>query len=361
MASQNDKMSGADYTPQGKKNIVCAPGEFTVGVCGLDHGHIGGMCNGLEEAGAEIGFVYDPDPAKVATFVKKFPTAKPVASREELMEKPEVKMIASAAIPDERCSIGLDALAHGKHYFADKPPMTTQAQVDAARAAVKKYSRRWFCYYAERLHVEAAIYAGQLIREGAIGDVVYVKGWGPHRPSLPTRPDWFFQKKRYGGILTDIGSHQLEQALFYTGAKDARLVSSRIGNLHHKNTPEFEDYGDATFITDTGVPCYISVDWFTPDGLSAWGDGRMFIGGTKGYIELRKYVDIARDDTPDHVYLVDGTGEHLFDVHGKVGYPFFGQMVRDCLDGTDTAMDQEHIFRTIELAIEAEEKAVVIS
>lgn len=360
MAQACDKKDGANFTPQGKRESVCKPGEFIVAACGLDHGHIGGMCNGLEEAGATIGYVYDHDPKKVEAFIKNFPTAKPLSSQKELMERPDVNCVASAAIASDRCAIGLDALNHGKNYFSDKPPMTTMEQVKEARAKVKETGKRWFVYYAERLHVESAIYAGELIKQGKIGEIVSIKGWGPHRTSLFSRPAWFFEKEKYGGIITDIGSHQLEQVLYYSGAKDARLISSRVGNLKHPEHPELEDYGDATYITDNGIPCYISVDWFTPDGLSTWGDGRMLISGTKGYIEIRKYVDIARDDTPDHVYLVDGEGEHRYDVHGQVGYPFFGEMILDCLHGTDTAMDQEHIFRTIELAIEAEEKAVVI-
>ena len=357
----NDRKDGQNYAPEGKPEFVCKPGDFIVGACGLAHGHIMGMCQGLMEAGAVIKYVYDPDPRKVALFLSKFPTAQAASSQEDLMNKPDVHLIATAGIASERASILLDALHHGKHGFSDKPPMTTQAQVDAARACVKETGLRWFVYYSERIHVESAIYAGELIKEGRIGNVVSIKGWGPHRIGAPSsRPDWFWDKERYGGIITDIGSHQLEQCLYYAGAKDARLISSRVGNLYHPETPGLEDYGDATYITDNGIPCYVSVDWFTPDGLPTWGDGRMLITGTKGYIEIRKYLDVAQDKTPDHVILVDDKGENHFNVHGKVGFPFFGQVIRDCLDGTDTAMDQEHIFRTIELAIEAEEKAVRI-
>lgn len=360
MAEQFDKTSGATYAPKGESQRVCKLGEFIVGASRLDHGHIYGMCNGLQEAGATIGYVYDSDPLKVADFVKAFPTAKVLDSEDALMNHSDINLVASSAVPCDRYLVGLEAMDHGKDFFSDKAPMTTQAQVDAARKKVKQTGRKWFVYYSERLHVESAVYAGRLIDEGRIGKVVSIKGWGPHRLSLSSRPAWFFEKDKYGGIITDIGSHQLEQVLTYAGAKDARLVASRIGNLNHPQTPELEDYGDAMFITDTGIPCYISVDWFTPDGLSTWGDGRMFICGTKGYIEIRKYVDVAAEKEGDHVIVVDEKGENHYRVHGKVGFPFFGKMIRDCLDRTETAIGQEHTFRAIELAIEAETKAVVI-
>lgn len=351
---------GQNYAPEGMPAPVCEQGEFPVGVIGLDHGHIFGMCNGLQEAGADIALVYDPDPRKVETFMDKFPRCAKASSEAEILERTDIPLIASAAIPAGRCAIGLKALAHGKDYFSDKPPFTTQAQVDEARARVKETGRKWFVYYSERLHVESAVFAERLLRDGAIGDIVTIKGWGPHRLSSGSRPEWFFEKEMYGGILTDIGSHQLEQVLHYSGAEDATLVSSRVGNLYHRQYPGLEDFGDACFTTSNGIPCYISLDWFTPDGLGTWGDGRIVIVGTKGYIELRKYLDVAQSKTSDHVIMVDEREEHHFAVAGKVGFPFFGKLIRDSLDRTETAMTQEHAFRAIELAIEAETKAVRI-
>lgn len=354
------KMDGQNYAPEGKPQLVCKRGEFMVGVIGLDHGHIYGMCNGLSEAGAEIAYVYDPDPKKVEAFVTKFPTAKIGLSKQELMENPAIHLITTAGIPCDRGPLGLEALDHGKDFFADKPPFTTQAQVDQARKKVAQTGRKWFVYYSERLHVEAAVYAERLLNEGAIGNIVSIRGWGPHRLAATTRPAWFFEKDKYGGILVDIGSHQLEQILQFSGAEDATLVSSRVGNLYHPEYPGLEDFGDACFTASNGIPCYFCLDWYTPDGLGTWGDGRIFIVGTKGYIELRKYIDVAASSEGDNVILVNDTGEHHYRVGGKVGFPYFGRLIRDVLDRTETAMKQEHTFRAIELAIEAETKAVRI-
>lgn len=361
MANDFQKKDGQNYAPKGTNTEkVCNPGEFIVGATRIDHGHIYGMCNGLQDAGATIGYVYDSDPEKVAKFLETYPNAKVMASEDELIAVDDINLVATSAIPNERYLIGLKTLDAGKFFFSDKCPMTTQEQVDKARAKVKSTGLKWFVYYSERIHVESAIYAGNLIKEGRIGDVVSIKGWGPHRLGLFSRPDWFFDKEKYGGIITDIGSHQLEQALYYAGAKDATYISSRVGNLKHPEHPGLEDYGDATFITDNGIPCYISVDWFTPDGLSTWGDGRMFIAGSKGYIEIRKYCDVASDNEGDHVIVVDGKSEEHYKVFGKVGFPFFGELIRECMNQDVDAMNQEHIFKSIELAIEAENKAVII-
>ncbi len=351
------KSSGMMYAPKGKSNPVCGKGEFPVGVVGLEHGHIYGMCNGLVEAGAEVAVVYDPDPAKVANFIQAFPDAKAARSEAEVLENPRVRLVAGAPIPDERGALGLRAMDHGKDYFADKPPFTALDQIDRAREKTAATGRKYAVYYSERIHNEAAVFVEKLVADGAVGRVVQVIGTGPHRISIPQRPEWFFHRKRYGGIIVDLGCHQIEQFLFYSGAKNAAVLHSKTANYKFKQFPDFEDFGDAALLADNGATCYLRVDWLTPDGLGAWGDGRTFILGTDGYIEMRKYIDVARSKDGDQVFLVDHGGERHFFVAGQVGFPFFGRLVRDCLDRTDKAYSQELFFRATELAVTAQMQA----
>jgi predicted dehydrogenase len=356
-----DRNDGMNYAPKSSvERVVVEPGEFQFAAIGLDHGHIYAMSNGLTEAGAQLVAVYDPDPKKVQAFIEKYPQAKAASSEEEILGNPDIKLVASACIPNNRGPLGLRVLDHGKHYFSDKPGFTKKEQIEQARQKVAETGLKWGISYSERIHVEGAVFAGQLIEEGAIGRVVQVIGVGPHRISADQRPDWFFDPEYYGGILCDIGSHQIEQFLHFAGAKDAKVVHSKIANYHFKQYPKFQDFGDATLVADNGATFYFRVDWFTPDGLGTWGDGRVTILGTDGYIEVRKYIDIARDGNGDHVYLVNHEGEKHFEVAGKVGFPFFGDFILDCLNGTENAMTQEHTFKAAELCIDAQEKAVLI-
>ena len=229
---------------------------------------------------------------------------------------------------------------------------------ETARAKVEATKRKYMVYYSERLHVESAVLAGQLIKEGAIGRVLHVAGFGPHRINIPSRPEWFFLKRYYGGILADIGSHQIEQFLYYSGASDAEVLHSKVANYNHKNYPELEDFGDATLAADNGATGYFRVDWFTPDGLPTWGDGRTLIMGTEGYIELRKYIDVGRDNTPDHLYLVNHEGVQHISAAGKVGFPFFGELILDCINRTENAMTQAHAFKAAELCLKAQAMAI---
>jgi predicted dehydrogenase len=351
---------GSNYAPSGRPAPVCSPGEFVFAAVGLDHGHINGMCNGLIEAGAQLGWVYDPDPDKVATLLARYPGAKAAPSEEAVLADEAVALVAGAAVPSDRATLGGRVMDSGKHYFCDKPPMTTLAQLAQARAKVAETGKKYAIYYSERLHVESAVYAGQLVADGAIGRVIQVLGTGPHRINVPSRPAWFFDRDKFGGILCDIGSHQLEQVLYFGGTDEGVITSSRVANYAHKDHPGFEDFGDVTVVLGNGAVGYCRVDWFTPDGLGTWGDGRTFILGTEGYIELRKYIDVARESTGDHVYLVDKAGEHHIPVSGKVGYPYFGQLIVDCLEGTERAMTQAHAFRAAELCLQAQDQAIRI-
>ncbi len=354
------RAEGMNYMPTGKPNPVVKPGEFVYAAVALDHAHIGGMCNGLNEAGATLKWIYDPDEAKVERYLKMYPQARRARCEEEVLMDPEVRLVAGAAVTSERCALGLRVMDAGKDYFTDKAPLTTLEQLEAAKAKVRETGKKYAVYYSERLHVEDAVFAGQLIEQGAIGRVIQTLGMGPHRLSAPARPEWFFQKEKYGGILCDIGSHQIEQFLYYTGAHDAKVVHSQIANYAHPEYPELDDFGDASLVADNGAAGYFRVDWFTPDGLSNWGDGRMFILGTEGYIELRKYVNIGTGQLGGTVFMADQKGEHTFDVRGKVGYPFFGQLILDCINRTENAMTQEHVFKAAELCVKAQMQAVQI-
>ncbi|ROR74479.1 Gfo/Idh/MocA family protein [Bogoriella caseilytica] len=337
---------------------VVQPGEFVFAAAHLDHPHIYGMAEGLVSAGATLEWVYDRDPAKVAAFVERFPQARVARSEEEILADPRVALVASAGVTSERAATGLRVMEAGKDYFVDKAPLTTLEQLAAVREATARTGQKYAVYYSERIHVEAAVLAGKLIDEGAIGRVLHFTGMGPHRIGDPAkRPSWFFERETFGGIICDIGSHNFEQMLYYCGATDAEILSSAIANHHHPEYPTFEDFGEAHIVMNNGATGYTRVDWFTPDGLGTWGDGRAFIIGTEGYIELRKFINVATEKRGEHVFLVNDEGEQHIQASGKVGFPFFGELIMDCLQRTETAMTQAHALKAAELSVRAQVQA----
>ncbi len=350
---------GMHYAPVGKPDPVVEPGGFCFAVAAMDHGHIQGMVNGLVEAGATLKYVFDKLDAGKARQLAKQHEAKCVSDLQEILDDPKVQLVAAAAIPNERAPLGIRCMDAGKHYFTDKTPLVSLEQLAQVKAAVTRTGKKYMVYFSERLHVECAMHAGTLIEQGAIGRVIHVTGFGPHRLGAPeARPDWFYKHAQYGGILCDIGSHQIEQFLHYAGCKDATVQASKVANYHHPDFPELEDYGDATLVGDNGATMYFRVDWFTPAGLRTWGDGRTFIVGTEGTIELRKYLDLANPLwVQDTLLLVNADGEQRMELNGQVGFTFFGQLIRDCLEGTEVAMTQDHALKAAELCVMAQLQA----
>ena len=322
---------------------------------GLDHAHIFGMIAALQRGGGELVAFHSKDEAQIADFRKRYGDVK-LASEDEILNDKSIALVAGAPIPVLRAPLGIRVMQAGKDYLSDKPGITTLEQLAAVRKAVKDTKRKFAIMYSERLEVRSAVYAGDLIKQGAIGRVVQTVNLAPHRVNAPSRPDWFFDKARYGGILTDIGSHQAEQFLYYTNSTKAKVVASQTGNVAWPDKPKFEDFGDMTCVGNGGTG-YIRVDWYTPDGLSTWGDGRLFILGTEGYIELRKYVNVATElKGGNHLYIVDKKQARYIDCN-KVPLPFGPQFVSDIVNRTEIAQDQAQALLAAELVLVAQKNA----
>jgi len=322
---------------------------------GLNHNHIYGQTNLLLRAGAELASFYAPEPDLVAQYGQAYPQARLAHSAQEILDDPTIQLVISAGIPCDRAPLGVRVMQQGKDFMSDKPGFTSLDQLAEVRRVQAETKRIYSICFSERLEVGAAVKAGELIQAGAIGKVVQTVGLGPHRIHPPARPDWFYQKEKYGGILTDIASHQVDQFLFYTGSTQAQVVASQVGNFKHPQYPELEDFGDMVLRGDGGMG-FIRVDWYTPQGLGVWGDGRMTILGTEGYIELRKYIDIAGRPGANHLFLVDQKGVQYMDC-SQVELPYGKRLIADILNRTETAMPQVHCFLASQLALEAQNRA----
>ena len=320
---------------------------------GIEHRHIFGMAGNLVEAGAEfVGWWSDGDPLPTKGFVERFPKVGRFADRGELLRDPAIDLILTADVPSRRAGLAIEAMEAGKDVMTDKPGCTSLEQLAAIRDCAARTGRIWSVDFSERFEVASVTRAAELVQAGAIGRVVQTVGLGPHRLNAGTRPDWFFERERYGGILTDIASHQIDQFLYFTGSEDAEIAFASVANYANPNWPELQDFGEIVLRSGRGHG-YIRVDWYTPDALPTWGDGRLTILGTEGYIELRKYVDVAGAPGIDHLFLVNGERHEKIDC-ADAGLPYFGRLIADVRNRTETAMPQAHAFKVMELGLRAQ-------
>ena len=332
--------------------------SFAFAAIGLNHNHIYGQADLMLKVGCRLKSFHAIEDDLATAFAERYPQAKRVREEQEILDDPEILLVIGAGILDERAPMAVRAMRHGKDVMLDKPGAVSLEQLAELEAAPRETGRIFSICYSEHLRQRATVEAGNLVQAGAIGRVIQTIGTGPHRLGYNPRPDWFYQRRRYGGILCDIGSHQAEQFLFFTGSTEAEVVASQVGNFAHPDRPELEDFGDM-LLRSPSATGYVRVDWFTPDGLPTWGDGRLIILGTEGTIELRKYIDIAGREGGDHLFLVDRKGVRHIDCNATK-LPYGRQLRDDVLNRTETAMPQAHCFLATKLALTAQAKATWI-
>jgi len=329
------------------------------GVIGLDHAHIMSITAAVTRGGGELVAFYSTLPKAIASYQKIYPHARLARSEDEILSDPQIQLVASASIPNLRAPLGIRAMKHGKDFLSDKPAITTLEQLADVRRVSAETGKMFAIMYSERLEVPAAVQAGYLVKAGAIGKVVQTINIAPHQVNSQSRPDWFWDPIQYGGILCDIGSHQADQFVYYTGSTSADVAAAQVANVNYPAHPEFQDFGDM-MLHGNGGAGYVRVDWFTPNALGTWGDGRLFILGTEGYIELRKYIDIAGRPGGNHLFVVDQKQTRYLDC-SKVALPFGPQFVADIVNRTRTAQDQEQALLAAELVLKAQKNAKVLT
>jgi predicted dehydrogenase len=347
------------YSEERSKPASRPAASIKFSVIGLNHGHIYGQTEAVIRGGGELVSFYAKEPDLAEAFAKRYPNAKRAKSEKEVLEDKSIQLVVSASIPIDRAPLGIEVMKHGKDYMVDKPGIITIKQLEEVRKVQKETKRIYSIMYSERLENRATVKAGELVKEGAIGKVIQTIGLGPHRMNIKSRPEWFFKNNMYGGILCDIGSHQFDQFLFFTGSTQASVVSSQVGNVHYPQYPEFEDFGDVMLRGNEGAG-YVRVDWFTPDGLNTWGDGRLTILGTDGFMELRKNCDIGGREGGNHLFVVNQKETRYIDCK-EVQLTFGEQLVNDIVNRTETAMSQAHCFLATELALQSQKLAQKLS
>jgi predicted dehydrogenase len=308
-------------------------------VVGTDHLHVVDLTRALVGAGAHVVAVVPTEDAIGPWLASQHPDAARLGSLDDALAlTPD--LVVTAAVPSERAAIGVAAMRAGADVVADKPGAVSRDQLGALRAAHSDTGRCYTVVFSERLGSPAMVAAERLVGAGRIGRVVHTVGLGPHTLALDRRPDWFSDPARYGGILVDIGSHQVDQFLAFTGSRGARVLASTVRT--HPERPGVEVLGEMLLEGDDGVTGYARVDYLTPAGLGAWGDVRWTVVGTDGYLEVR-HVEQT-------VTVVDGERRETVDCAGRpVGW------AADVVAGR--FVDQEHVFTVTQVCLDAQAAA----
>ena len=321
---------------------------------GLDHRHVYDLTAGLLAAGA-VCAGYDPetsDPRVLGGFRKRFPDI-PAVARDLLLDDPSIDCIVLCAIPRDRAALATEAMRRGKDVMVDKPGVTTEAQLDAVEATVRETGRIWSIALG-RLTSPSVQAALAVARAGELGRLVSLNSLAPHRLNRALRPDWIFDRDAYGGIINDIGVHAIDQFLAFAAVDDATIAACTIGAFGTEPAG-FEDFAEITLRSET-MTGTMRVDWFTPDGLPDWGDGRLFLVGTDGTLELRKNLDIEGRTGSDHMFVANRQRTR-YQACGGFSISYYRDFLDDVGDRAGRVVEAGRAFTVCRLALRCQMQA----
>jgi len=239
----------------------------------MSHDHIYGMVGAIQRGGGELVAAYGEEPDKVAAFTKRYPDVKWAKSEDEILSDGSIQLVLSSAIASHRAPLGVRVMEHGKDYLSDKPGITTLEATCYRPPDDCRYTSYLRHHVQRAAGSEGCRKAGELIKAGAIGHVIQTINIAPHQVNqkhgdaggASGRPEWFWNPDEYGGILCDIGSHQVDQFLYYTGSTEAEVVASQIANVAHPERPRFQDFGDMMLRGNCGTG-YVRLTGLLPTG-----------------------------------------------------------------------------------------------
>ena len=265
--------------------------DHTIAIAGVQHAHFRYYLDSVagRDDASVVGFS-EADPATREAVASETGLTG-YASHAELLEATSPTIVGVAAEFGARGQIVLDALDAGCHVLADKPLCTRLDELNAIEESLQGKGSQQLSVMFEKRGYGPSVVARKLYEEGALGDITLVHATGPHKLNEPNRPGWFWQAETYGGVLTDLTTHDADMFLWFTGATSG-TVTGRVANLATPAHPEFEDTGLAMVTADgpdgggTGAMGSLEVHWMSPIAAPWHGDYRMRLTGTEGTAEL---------------------------------------------------------------------------
>jgi predicted dehydrogenase len=315
-----------------------------VAIAGAAHPHVEYALRELALT-PELSLVAVADPClDIAVACAAGSQARVFADHREMLDRVAPEIVVAAGVYRDRGTIVVDALNAGCHVVADKPLCITSAELEAIRIA-SQASRGSVTLLLEKRFYPETIAAMDLVSSGAIGEVIEVNSTGPHKLNLSERPSWFLDRATYGGILTDLITHDIDLALVFTKATSGTITGAVAGELPDR--PGFALSGVAMLRTPTQL-MVLEANWLTPAASPVHGDYHMRVVGCEGVVDLwwaRNLVTLATSGKAAH-HVETGTGY-------RPAEPVFESLIR----GEVPPLAGKDSFITTQLALLAQESA----
>lgn len=254
---------------------------------GFAHGHIDSVVRGFRAMpGVELVGIWDADPHRLADRQAKLGVPA-FADYREMLDATKPHFAAVCPANCDKGDVIAECAARGVHVFADKPLVIRRPDLEKAETAVRRSGIEAWAYLTLRYSPPFYTIA-QRIAGGEIGEVVSVYAAGPHKLNLPMRTREMLDADLNGGVLVDLGSHDIDLARWYIGREPVDVVAT-MACRRFTQVPNFYDTAQAFFRFEGNIPAYIEESWLQPD--ASRGDRRCLVVGTQGTLEYRACDD----------------------------------------------------------------------
>ena len=287
--------------------------EIKIAMAGLAHGHgIAFLDSALKFDGVSVvGFYDDENPLSAQEASKTF-NAPVYNDLDELLQKSGANTLLTAAINSSKADIIVKAVEAGLHIISDKPLVTKMDDLNRITDALEKNKNvKLYLMLSER-YSPVLVTTKNLIDAGEIGQVVNIINMRPHRLRPQGRPAWMFDSKQYGGILNDIGVHDIDIAVWLSGCEVDKILAASVSNKRFNEFDDFDDNGEAMLRLKNGCIVFILESWLTPEKYPHHGEMKFIVHGTKGQITVdpqNKKVTIYSDSKKQHNVKVKNPAE----------------------------------------------------
>ena len=186
------------------------------------------------------------------------------ASREELLQDPNVQLVTVAIPNDLHHDVCIDCMKHGKNVISEKPVCLNHQELQEMIDASKEYGVL-FTVHQNRRWDEDYLIMKKLYDEGTLGRVFNIESRVHGSRGIPG--DWRNQKEHGGGMVLDWGVHLLDQILMMVD-KPLRSVYADLSHVTNeavddgfKSLLHFDD--DLTVQVEVGTSNFISLPrWY---------------------------------------------------------------------------------------------------
>jgi predicted dehydrogenase len=234
--------------------------------------------------GQQVVTNYSRSQKRAQGFAHRWGIPEPSTDIKKVIARRDIDLYVIALPNEAHVPIAL-ALAEAKRNQVCTKPLGRNGREALAMLRAVKKSGAFHGYAETEVFAPAVVKARQMIDQGAIGRVIWVRSRESH--SGPHRAHFWNVAKTGGGAMHDLGCHCIEAARYFFGKEDLVVAVMAWGDtLVHRKKTKGEDNALLVLRFSSGGIAHCELSWSTLGGL----DLRNEIHGTNGSL----FTDVTR-------------------------------------------------------------------